>query len=229
MNKKLILLALIGVGIALFYVLELQQHLSLQSLKTNRDRLDMVYQENPTAVILGFIGIYFLVVALSLPGATILTLAGGAIFGSIVGTLIVNIGATLGAAVAFLAARLILRDWVEKRFADKLGLINEGLSENAVSYLLFLRLVPLFPFFLLLVIVRVPFFQISGKQHLRYVHSLCNGTDCRRASNGLQFLSDSGSSPAMPSTQSRSPGCRCHIEERLLQENIPAKDEDALH
>ena len=102
MNKKLTLLALVGVGITLFYVLDLQEYLSLQSLKTNRDRLDMAYQENSVAVILGFIGIYFLVVALSLPGATILTLAGGAIFGSIVGTLIVNIGATLGATMSAL-------------------------------------------------------------------------------------------------------------------------------
>ena len=148
MNKKLILLALVGVGIALFYFFDLQQHLSLQSLKTNRDKLDMIYQENSLAIIFGFIGVYFLVVALSLPGATILTLTGGAIFGPVVGTLIVNIGATLGATVAFLVARLILREWVQKKFGDKLDPINKGLSENGISYLLFLRLVPLFPFFL---------------------------------------------------------------------------------
>ena len=87
-------------------------------------------------------------VALSLPGATILTLAAGAIFGSALGTLIVNIGATSGATVAFLVARFILRDWVENKFSDKLEPINKGISENAISYLLFLRLVPLFPFFL---------------------------------------------------------------------------------
>ena len=148
MNKKLILLALVGVGIALFYFFDLQQYLSLQSLKTNRDKLDMIYQENSLAIIFGFIGVYFLVVALSLPGATILTLTGGAIFGPVVGTLIVNIGATLGATVAFLVARLILREWVQKKFGDKLDPINKGLSENGISYLLFLRLVPLFPFFL---------------------------------------------------------------------------------
>ena len=148
MNKKLILLALVGVGIALFYFFDLQQHLSLQSLKTNRDKLDMIYQENSLAIIFGFIGVYFLVVALSLPGATILTLTGGAIFGPVVGTLIVNIGATLGATVAFLVARLILREWVQKKFGDKLDPINKGLSENGISYMLFLRLVPLFPFFL---------------------------------------------------------------------------------
>ena len=148
MNKKLILLTLVGVGIVLFYVFDLQQYLSLESLKSNREELDAVYQKNTTAVILGFIGIYFLVVALSLPGATILTLAGGAVFGPVSGMLIVNIGATLGATAAFLVARFVLRDWVEKKFGDKLGPFNKGFSKNAINYLLFLRLVPLFPFFL---------------------------------------------------------------------------------
>ena len=148
MNKKLVLLVLVGIGVTLFYAFDLRQYLSLQSLITNRDKLDMVYQDNPIAVVISFIGIYFLVVALSLPGATILTLASGAIFGSVMGMLIVNIGATLGATVAFLVARLLLRDWVQNKFGDKLGPINKGLSENAMSYLLFLRVVPLFPFFL---------------------------------------------------------------------------------
>lgn len=148
MNKKLILLTLVGVGIVLFYVFDLQQYLLLESLKSNREELDVVYQKNTTAVILGFIGIYFLVVALSLPGATILTLAGGAVFGPVSGMLIVNIGATLGATAAFLVARFVLRDWVERKFGDKLEPFNKGFSKNAINYLLFLRLVPLFPFFL---------------------------------------------------------------------------------
>ena len=148
MNKKLILLTLVGVGIVLFYVFDLQQYLLLESLKSNRKELDVVYQKNTTAVILGFIGIYFLVVALSLPGATILTLAGGAVFGPVSGMLIVNIGATLGATAAFLVARFVLREWVEKKFGDKLEPFNKGFSKNAINYLLFLRLVPLFPFFL---------------------------------------------------------------------------------
>jgi len=148
MNKKLALFALVGLGIAVFYAFDLQHYLSLQGLKTNQHKLDMAYQENSLEVIFYFIGIYFLVVALSLPGATLLTLAGGAIFGPIVGTLTVNIGATLGATVAFLVARLILRDWVQNKFGDQLDPINQGLSQNAISYLLFLRLVPLFPFFL---------------------------------------------------------------------------------
>ena len=148
MKKKLPLLALIGMGIAIFYFFDLEQYLSLEALKINRDRLENIYREDYITVISGFVGVYFLVVAFSLPGATILTLAAGAIFGSVMGTFIVNIGATLGATASFLVARFILRDWVENRFCDKLESINKGISENAISYLLFLRLVPLFPFFL---------------------------------------------------------------------------------
>lgn len=148
MNRKIILLTFVGVGIFLFYFFDLQCFLSLESLKKNRDRLDAIYQNNSLGVILAFIGVYFLVVALSLPGATVLTLAGGAIFGTVFGTLIVNIGATLGATVAFLFARLVFRDWVENKFSSKIETINKGFSDNAISYILFLRLVPLLPFFL---------------------------------------------------------------------------------
>ena len=148
MNKKIILLVLIVAGIFLFYFFEIQQYLSFESLKTNRDRLNVIYQENSIAFVSWFIGVYFLTVSLSLPGATILTLAAGAIFGSVLGMILVNVGATLGATAAFLSARFIFRDWVESKFGDKLEIINSGISGNAISYVLFLRLVPLFPFFL---------------------------------------------------------------------------------
>ena len=149
MSKKIILLVLIGVGIFSFYFFDIQQYLSFESLKTNRDRLNFIYQENSIAFISWFIAVYFLTVSLSLPGATVLTLTAGAIFGSVLGMFLVNIGATLGATVAFLSARFIFRDWVEGKFSDKLEAVNSGISSNAFSYMLFLRLVPLFPFFLI--------------------------------------------------------------------------------
>ena len=90
-----------------------------------------------------------MMVAFSFPGAAILTLTGGAIFGPWMGSLAVNIGATIGATLAFLAVRFLLRDWAEKKFGDKLKPFNDGFSKNAVNYILFLRLVPLFPFFLI--------------------------------------------------------------------------------
>ena len=161
MNKKTILLVLIGVGIAAFYFFDIQQYLSFESLKANRDRLNIVYHENSFIFISGFIGIYFLTVSLSLPGAALLTLSAGAIFGSVLGTFLVNIGATLGATAAFLSARFIFRDWVESQFSDKLEFINNGISDNATSYLLFLRLVPLFPFFLVNLVLGVTQVRLS--------------------------------------------------------------------
>jgi uncharacterized membrane protein YdjX (TVP38/TMEM64 family) len=148
MNKKILLLVVAILGIASFFYFDLGQYLSLESLKENKEKLNAFYENNATTMILGFIGVYVVSTAFSLPGATILTLAGGAIFGPWVGTLAVNVGATLGATLAFLAARFLLRDWVEQKFGDRLKPFNEGFSNNAVNYILFLRLVPLFPFFL---------------------------------------------------------------------------------
>lgn len=149
MIKKLSLLAGVVVVITLFFYFDLAQHLSLESLKENKIKLQSYYQTHPWQTIFGFIGIYIVAVAFSIPSATILTLSGGAIFGVVKGMLIVNVGATLGATLAFLAARFLLRDWVETKFGDKLQAFNEGFSKNAINYILFLRLVPLFPFFLI--------------------------------------------------------------------------------
>ena len=148
MKNKLILLAVFAVAIGLFFYFDLGQYLTLTGLKENLESLKTFYAENTLLMILGFIAVYIVVVALSLPGATILTLCAGAIFGAVSGTLVVNVGATIGATLAFLVARFLLRDWVEKRFGEKLQPLNEGFSKNAINYILFLRLVPLFPFFL---------------------------------------------------------------------------------
>ncbi len=149
MKKKIVLLSVIVIAVALFFVFDLGRYLSLESLKANRDALRAFYNENAVAMIAGFIGVYIVTVALSLPGATILTLCAGAIFGAVTGTLVVNVGATIGATLAFLVARFLLRDWVEKKFGEKLKPFNDGFSKNAINYMLFLRLVPVFPFFLI--------------------------------------------------------------------------------
>ncbi|MCH8931926.1 MAG: TVP38/TMEM64 family protein [Nitrospinae bacterium] len=148
MKKKIVLLLVMVVAVALFFVFDLGQYLSLESLKSNRDQLRAFYDANAVTMVAAFIGVYIVTVALSLPGATILTLCAGAIFGSVTGTLVVNVGATIGAMLAFLVARFLLRDWVEKKFGAKLKPFNDGFSKNAINYILFLRLVPLFPFFL---------------------------------------------------------------------------------
>ncbi len=149
MKRKIILLSVILVAVALYFKFDLGQYLSLESLKSNRDQLHAFYEANAVMMIAAFIGVYIVTVALSLPGATILTLCAGAIFGSVTGTLVVNVGATIGATLAFLVARFLLRDWVEKKFGAKLKPFNDGFSKNAINYMLFLRLVPLFPFFLI--------------------------------------------------------------------------------
>lgn len=145
---KIVVILLFAVAIAAFFYFDLKQYVSLQALKTNRDRLLAFTEHHYSSAAALFIGAYVLQTAFSLPGAAIMTLAGGFLFGSFLGTLYVNLGATTGATLAFLAARYVLRDWVERKFGDRLGLIQEGFARNALSYLLTLRLIPLFPFFL---------------------------------------------------------------------------------
>ena len=145
---RILIAVLFAAAIGAFLYFDLKQYLSLDALKSNRDSLlaftDLHYA---TAVAL-FIGVYVVQTAFSVPGGTIMTLAGGFLFGSVVGTIFVNFGATIGAMLAFLAARYLLRDWVERKFGDRLGPIQEGFAKNAFSYLMTLRLIPLFPFFL---------------------------------------------------------------------------------
>ncbi|MGC9325395.1 MAG: TVP38/TMEM64 family protein [Desulfomonilia bacterium] len=149
MKKKIILFVVIGAAVASFFIFDLGRFLTLENLKENRDALLASYTDHRLVFVLGYILVYSLQTALSLPGAAILTLAGGAIFGAVMGTIWVNIGATTGAVLAFLLARTLLRDWVVKRFGKQMKTLDAGLKESGLSYLLFLRLVPLFPFFLI--------------------------------------------------------------------------------
>jgi len=134
-------------AVAAFFYFDLGRFLSLDALKNNRDHLLAFTEANYAASVALFILVYVAVTGLSLPGAVILTLAGGFLFGSLFGTLFVNLGATTGATLAFLAARYLLRDWVEQKFGKWLGPVQEGFTKNAFSYLMTLRLIPLFPFF----------------------------------------------------------------------------------
>ncbi|MBX3235604.1 MAG: TVP38/TMEM64 family protein [Nitrospiraceae bacterium] len=138
----------LALGIAAFFYFDLGHLLSLDVLKANRDRLLAFTQEHYGAAVGLFVLVYCTVVGLSLPGGTIMTLAGGFLFGSLLGTLYVNLGATTGATLAFLSSRYLLRDWVERKFGHRLGPIQDGFAKNAFSYLMTLRLIPLFPFFL---------------------------------------------------------------------------------
>lgn len=145
---KVLIAAMFAVAIGAFFYFDLQQYLSLDALKSNRDSLLTFTATHYAAAVSLFVVVYVLQTAFSLPGAAIMTLAGGFLFGSLMGTVYVNIGATVGATLAFLAARYVLRDWVEQKFGHRLGAVQEGFAKNAFSYLITLRLIPLFPFFL---------------------------------------------------------------------------------
>lgn len=145
---KISISIVVALAVGAFFYFDLGRFLSLTALKENRDSLLAFTDANFIAAVAIFIGTYILVAGLSLPGAVILTLAGGFVFGAGLATLFINIGATTGATLAFLTARYVLRDAVEQRFGARLGPFQEGFAKNAFSYLLTLRLIPLFPFFM---------------------------------------------------------------------------------
>jgi uncharacterized membrane protein YdjX (TVP38/TMEM64 family) len=148
-SKKILLLCSAALAVGLFFWLDLGRFLTLEALKSNRQALLDYYAAHKVAMVAGFMALYILQTALSLPGAAILSLAAGAIFGSILGTVYANIAATIGATLAFLVTRYLLRDTVLNRFGEKLDRMNRELEQRGFNYLLFLRLIPLFPFFLI--------------------------------------------------------------------------------
>jgi uncharacterized membrane protein YdjX (TVP38/TMEM64 family) len=145
---KIVIALIFAAAIAAFFYFDLKQYVTLESLKAHRDDLLNYTRAHFVTAVLIFAAIYLLQTTFSLPGGALLTVTGGLLFGSFLGTLIVIIPATLGATLAFLAARYLLRDWVERRFGDRLKTIQKGFAKNNFSYLLTLRLIPLFPFFL---------------------------------------------------------------------------------
>src|SRR5690348_13510330 len=147
-HGKLIVSALFIAAIGAFYFFDLMTYFSLDVLKANRDKLLAFTDEHYVSAVVLFILIYVVQTAFSLPGATLMTLTGGFLFGSLWAALYVNVGATSGATLAFLAARYLFRDWVEQRFGHRLEAFQAGFVQNAFNYLLTLRLIPLFPFFL---------------------------------------------------------------------------------
>lgn len=145
---KFVLVAGAACAVAVFIGLDLGRYLTLASLKANKDALRAYTDSHYAVSVIVFIAAYCVQTALSLPGAVIFTLTGGFLFGTALGTVYVNLGATSGAALAFLVARYLFRDAVARRFGARLEAIQGGFSRNAFNYLLTLRLIPLFPFFL---------------------------------------------------------------------------------
>ncbi len=143
-----LVLVLLG-AIALFYAFDLGRFLSLETIKSSQADVEAWRASRPLLAALLFFAGYTIVVALSLPGATLMTLAAGAVFGLGWGTLIVSFASTIGATLAFLVSRWLLRDWVQSRFGERLSALNEGIRKDGGFYLFTLRLVPLFPFFVI--------------------------------------------------------------------------------
>jgi len=147
--KKLLLLAAVALLAGLFFAFDLHQYLTLETLQSRRDEFIALKDQSPWLVTgIAFIG-YVLVAALSLPGALVMTLAMGALFGLLWGALLVSFASSIGATLAFLASRFVLRDTVQQRFGDKLKTINDGIARDGALYLFTLRMVPVFPFFLI--------------------------------------------------------------------------------
>jgi len=146
--KLILLIVFAGLGY-LFYVYDLHQYLTLEHLKSKQLAFEQYYTAHRGFTILVYMGAYVLVAALSLPGAAVMTLAGGALFGLWAGFVMVSFASTIGATLAFLASRFILRDYIQGKFGDKLVAINEGISKDGAFYLFTLRLVPVFPFFII--------------------------------------------------------------------------------
>jgi uncharacterized membrane protein YdjX (TVP38/TMEM64 family) len=147
--KKAILVLLVVAAIASYFLFDLGQYLSLESFKAQQAEIIAAKNANPALYIAGFFLIYVAVTGLSIPGAAIMTLIAGALFGLVLGTIIVSFASTIGATLAFLGSRYVLRDWVQSKFGERLKAIDDGLAKDGAFYLFTLRLIPVFPFFVI--------------------------------------------------------------------------------
>jgi len=148
-RKRLAVLAVVAAAIAAFFILDLKQYLSLEFFQASRARIDAFHATHPWQTAGAFLVIYIAVTALSLPGAAIMTLVGGALFGVVAGTILVSFASSIGATLAFLASRFLLRDWVRSRIGERMKPLNDGVAREGAFYLFALRLVPIFPFWLI--------------------------------------------------------------------------------
>ena len=167
MKSKIALLAVIALAIGAYFYLDLGRFLSLDGFKAQQATLAALVAANPWQSAMAFFGAYVAVAALSLPGAAIMTLIGGAIFGFSEGLLLVSFASAIGATFAFLSSRFLLRDWVQAKFGERLKPINDGVAKDGPFYLFALRLVPLFPFFVVNLVMGLtsikiwPFYWVS--------------------------------------------------------------------
>ncbi len=147
--QKALILLVVAVGVIAFFAFDLGHYFSLNFIKQSQGQLTAAYADQPLKISLAYLLIYVAITALSLPGAAILTLAGGAVFGLFLGTVLVSFASTIGATLAMLVARYVLRDSIEARFGRRLAEVNKGMEREGAFYLFTLRLIPAIPFFAL--------------------------------------------------------------------------------
>ena len=145
--KKILILAALAAVVAVYFSFDLGQYLTFEGMKAAVGEWDAFYHENPVRVLAGFFAIYVAVTAASIPGAGLMTLAAGAMFGLVTGTVLVSFASTVGATLAFLSSRYVLRDQIEARFGERLNAMNAGLERDGAFYLFTLRMIPYIPFF----------------------------------------------------------------------------------
>jgi len=143
------LMVIIIAAFIAFFMLDLESLLTLENIKASQAQFEVFYEQNRLMVVLLYMGLYILVTALSLPGAAAMSLLGGALLGFWVGVVAVSFASTIGATLACAASRFIFRDWVQGRFGSKLVTINHGIEREGGFYLFTLRLIPIFPFFVI--------------------------------------------------------------------------------
>ncbi len=147
--SKILLLSMVVLLTMLFIQYDIASFLTLDSIKTNQSMMNDYYHAKPILTISIYFMTYVLVAALSLPGAAIMTIMAGVLFGNIIGIMLASFAATIGATLAFLISRFLLRHWIQEKFSSQLNSINKGIEQEGAFYLFTLRLVPLFPFFMI--------------------------------------------------------------------------------
>ncbi len=166
MNRKtvqrIIIFILLAAAVTLFFILDLNSYFSLEYLKESKEAFADIYHRDPVMVIGIYMAIYITVTALSLPGAAVMTLAGGFLFGFVAGTITISFASTIGATLACFVARFLLGNWVQERFGDRLKTVNEGIEREGSFYLFTMRLIPAIPFFainLVMGLTRMPLWK----------------------------------------------------------------------
>jgi len=193
--RRLLPLLIIGIGCIPFFALGLDEYLTFDALKANRHEIMAWTGENYLLAVLTFIGLYIVVIGLSLPGGIWLTVTGGFLFGTIESTVYVVAGATTGATAIFLAARYAFADFLRAKAGASIRKMEDGFRENALSYLLVLRLVPIFPFWLVNLVPAFIGVRV-GTYILGTFFGIIPGTFVFASiGNGLGSVFDSGGEP----------------------------------